>query len=241
MREPRTEGRVIRKSLLESERWLTLKDNADRLAFLSLLLNCDDYGNYSAERFRLLRMWRDFGITTTALVSKCLAELESHEMIGIYEIDGRPFLHVFRLFNSKQWWWRSFPKSPFTDDIDNEKKQRVSELSIKPVSDQHKPGVRGKGIGEELKPARDVSPAVIKPDSVTLEVWADFLKVRKAKKAPLTDTALKGIAREAKKAGISLQDALQTCCMRGWIGFNASWITGVEEPQARRPSTKVAH
>ena len=157
-REPRTEGRLIRKSLLESERWLTLKDNADRLAYISLLLNSDDYGNYSGEPYRLMRMWRDFGITSTALVAKTLSEMQDHDMIGLYSIGERPFIHLHRTFNTKQWWWRSFPKSPFPEDQDNPKKQRVSDLSIKPVLDRHKPGVG-------VKRRKPTPPVVIQPDS----------------------------------------------------------------------------
>ena len=62
------------------------------------------------------------------------------------------------------------------------------------------------------------------PDGVTLETWADFTKLRKAKRAPITDTAIKGIQLEADKAGMTLEAALQTCCQHGWQGFDASWL-----------------
>jgi len=67
---------------------------------------------------------------------------------------------------------------------------------------------------------RDSAP----PDGVSLSVWQDFLKLRKTKKAPVTDTAIAGIRREALKAGIGLSDALATCCQRGWTGFKADWV-----------------
>lgn len=51
----------------------------------------------------------------------------------------------------------------------------------------------------------------------------DFLKLRKAKSAPITETALKGFQREATKAGISLSDAITIAIERNWRGFNASW------------------
>ena len=51
----------------------------------------------------------------------------------------------------------------------------------------------------------------------------DFLKLRKAKNAPITETALKGFQREATKAGISLSDAITIAIERNWRGFNASW------------------
>ena len=62
------------------------------------------------------------------------------------------------------------------------------------------------------------------PDGVDQKVWQDFVQLRKAKKAAITDTAIKGILREANKAGYSLQEALETCCSRGWVGFKASWV-----------------
>ena len=40
----------------------------------------------------------------------------------------------------------------------------------------------------------------------------------------MTDTALEGIRAEAEKAGMTLSDALSTCCARGWQGFKAKWL-----------------
>ena len=63
-----------------------------------------------------------------------------------------------------------------------------------------------------------------KPDDVSSEqIWSDFLALRNARHAPLTETALNIIRKEAQKAGISLEQALETCCMRGWQGFKAEW------------------
>jgi len=67
---------------------------------------------------------------------------------------------------------------------------------------------------------KDIAP----PDGVLETVWQDFVKQRKAKKAAITPTAVKGIEREARKAGISLNDALQEICARGWTGFKAEWM-----------------
>lgn len=62
-----------------------------------------------------------------------------------------------------------------------------------------------------------------RPDDVSESVWQDFQAIRKAKRAPLTDTALEGIRREAAKAGLGLGDAIAYCCEAGWQGFNAGW------------------
>lgn len=63
------------------------------------------------------------------------------------------------------------------------------------------------------------------PSGVCDSVWQDFKKLRKAKKAAITETAIAGIQREANKAGLTLEQALKTCCERGWTGFNADWVT----------------
>lgn len=51
----------------------------------------------------------------------------------------------------------------------------------------------------------------------------DWLIVRKAKRAPLTKTALDELVREAEKAGITVSDAVKICASKNWQGFNSSW------------------
>lgn len=62
------------------------------------------------------------------------------------------------------------------------------------------------------------------PNGVSINVWQDFLKYRKALKAPVTDTAIAGFVREANKAGISLEQALTTTIENNWRGFKADWL-----------------
>jgi hypothetical protein len=59
---------------------------------------------------------------------------------------------------------------------------------------------------------------------VSDEVKNDFIALRKAKKAPVTATAIKGIEREAIKAKLTLEQALEICCSNGWTGFKADWL-----------------
>lgn len=66
---------------------------------------------------------------------------------------------------------------------------------------------------------------VNKPDDVPASTWSDFLAIRKAKRSPLTATALRGIEREAAKAGLTLAEAIAKCCERGWQGFEAAWVS----------------
>lgn len=76
------------------------------------------------------------------------------------------------------------------------------------------------------KRARVPLAIVPQPDGVSDVVWRDFQKYRKDKGAPLTETALAGIEREAGKAGWTLEAALIELQQRGWQGFKASWVEG---------------
>ena len=52
----------------------------------------------------------------------------------------------------------------------------------------------------------------------------DWLQARRAKRLPLTATALDGVKREAEKAGMTLPQAIAKAASEGWAGFKASWI-----------------
>jgi len=64
-----------------------------------------------------------------------------------------------------------------------------------------------------------------RPRNVTKKTWDDFLVHRKNKKAPLTETAFKGIKNEVSKTSISLEEALIMCQARGWQSFKSDWIS----------------
>ena len=65
---------------------------------------------------------------------------------------------------------------------------------------------------------------VAAPEGVGVDVWNDFVALRKAKKAAITNTAIAGLQREADKASMTLEQVMSICCERGWVGFKADWI-----------------
>lgn len=77
---------------------------------------------------------------------------------------------------------------------------------------------------------------VPRPDVVPEGLWQDFLKLRAAKKAPLTETALRQIQAEATKAGWPIERVISECCARGWAGFKAGWV-GKDQPAASFSNT----
>ena len=83
------------------------------------------------------------------------------------------------------------------------------------------------------KPPRFEPLSALLALGVDAQVAADWLAVRKAKRAALTQTALDGMVDEAHKAGISVAEAVRICAVRGWQGFKASWDWRDDKPQGR--------
>ena len=105
--------------------------------------------------------------------------------------------------------------APYPEDFDQslfDEAQREAQIDVgsKP-NDEPKEKPKRKRI------------TVAKPEGVSEQVWTDFCALRNKRRAPITETALKGIQREADKAGITLNEALSICCERGWQGFKAEW------------------
>lgn len=96
----------------------------------------------------------------------------------------------------------------------------ASAPPLKPAS-----GVKGASGAKKASP-----PA--KPDDVEQQVWDDWLALRKAKNAPVTETVLKRAKDEAAKAGLSLDGFLIVWCARGSQGLEASWLKPGEGKRA---------
>lgn len=72
---------------------------------------------------------------------------------------------------------------------------------------------------------------------ITGQLADDFIIHRKACKAPITETALKGFQREADKAGIPLAEAITISIERNWRGFKSEWDwrgSGVIQRQSQK-------
>ena len=128
------------------------------------------------------------------------------------------------------------PKNGGTDTPENGdrtgNKEQVIRTSNKKENIKEKDSDSFSLTPVEDKPKRRQS--LKKPETVSQQTWDDFNSIRKAKKAPLTETALKRIQNEADNAGISLETALQVCCERGWQGFRADWYDSKNSQERTR-------
>ena len=67
--------------------------------------------------------------------------------------------------------------------------------------------------------------ALLVANGVSEQIANDFMAVRTSKRAgTLTETAMNGIATQAAKAGLTVEQAVTVCIDRNWVGFNADWI-----------------
>ncbi|WP_447898013.1 YdaU family protein [Stenotrophomonas sepilia] len=79
-----------------------------------------------------------------------------------------------------------------------------------------------------VEKARKRASAPECPDDVDPQTWSDWLSLRKAKKAPVTETVLDQARREARKANLTLTQFLQVWCARGSQGLQADWLKANE-------------
>ena len=62
-----------------------------------------------------MRLWRDYGINTLALVAKTLTELIDHDLIRLYPMEGKELIHIPRfLQRNTRYLKRIYPLSPWT-------------------------------------------------------------------------------------------------------------------------------
>lgn len=70
----------------------------------------------------------------------------------------------------------------------------------------------------------------------------DYRRVRTAKRAPLTMTALLAIQREASKDGLTLEAVVVLCCERNWISYRSGWARrdANADPKASAKTSRVS-
>ncbi|EOF8959016.1 TPA: replication protein [Neisseria gonorrhoeae] len=88
-----------------------------------------------------------------------------------------------------------------------------------PESGKRAPAVKAKKTGRHASEL-----ALLAAYGITRQVAADFLQVRKAKRQPLTETAMRLIAADAEKCGMTALQAAEYAIASGWGSFRADWL-----------------
>ncbi len=92
---------------------------------------------------------------------------------------------------------------------------------------------------KKKQPRVSAQPA---PDDVDPQTWADWLALRKAKRAPVSETVIREARKEAAKAGMAFGQFLAVWCRRGSQGLEADWLKPNERagPIAQQSKTLTA-
>ena len=80
------------------------------------------------------------------------------------------------------------------------------------------------------------APGPACPVDVPETVWADWLALRKKKRAPVTDTVISGARAEAEKAAMPLAEFLAVWCTRGSQGLQAEWLISGRSGASTEPA-----
>jgi len=99
----------------------------------------------------------------------------------------------------------------------------MSTSSIHDATNNHKP------LTTNHKPKREIATIVACPPDVDQQIWDDWKQLRKAKKAPVTETVVSSARQEASKANMSFSDFLTVWCARGSQGLQAEWLKPEEK------------
>jgi len=113
---------------------------------------------------------------------------------------------------------------------------KANQLETQTVSNKN-PNQEPLTINQE--PKKSATKVACPPD-VGLQEWEDWLSLRKAKKAPVTETVLKSARKEAEKAGITLNAFLTLWCARGSQGLQADWLKTNERQSFAQQAADVA-
>ena len=70
----------------------------------------------------------------------------------------------------------------------------------------------------------EVDLVLLAEHGITGQIAEDFLTIRKAKRQPLTETAMRLIASDAEKCGMTAAQAVEYAIGNGWGSFRAEWL-----------------
>ena len=201
--------RYLKPGVRDSEAIDNLSPQAEVL-FYRLLVTVDDFGRFDARPAMIKAQC--FPIKDSINIAKCkdlLDELNNKGLIYIYEVNGKLTLMMCK--------WDNIPRAK------ESKYPAPTDVCIQLHTSAIQVNTDAPLTETETK-TKTQTKTISTPVGVSQSVWDEFIAHRKAKKAKVTDLVIEGIAKEAAKAGWSLEDALKETIVRNWQSFKADWV-----------------
>ena len=222
--------RTIKPEFPQSESMGRVSRDA-RLCFVMLWTIADDSGRLRGNSRMLASLLFPYDDDAPGLIDNWLAELEHEGCIVRFLIDGTAYLEIAKWLSHQKIDKPTPSKIPPASEgsriLANPRESSPLDQGPKDQRTEDQGGDQG---GDRAKR----SQAIACPPDVDPQVWSDWQKLRKAKKAPVTETVLSSATAEAAKAGMSLEDFLKVWCARGSQGLEASWLKPDERKRTHR-------
>lgn len=236
--------RTIKPEFPQSESMGRVSRNA-RLLFVLLWTLCDDSGRARGNSRMLASLLFPYDDDAPALIDGWIAELQKESCIERYSADGSTYIEIVNWLNHQKIDKPSPSKIPafsessrilanprecssvdqgvdqgIVDSADH--RCTVTTITNPETEARTKIGVV---VAQKFNPI-----SFLTGNGATKQVAADYLAIRRSKKAPPTETALRELVGGAEKAGVTVQQALEVCCKKNWVGYDGSW-------QGAKPTT----
>ena len=151
------------------------------------------------------------GIKSEETVEKAINELVELGLIGKQSRAGLP--NVYFLISDPKKCGTPPPKNGGHINTKN-KKQISTNVDINTAREE-----------TAKKPTKhEADLALLAEHGIAGQIAEDFLTIRKAKRQPLTETAMRLIASDAEKCGMTAAQAVEYAIGNGWGSFRAEWL-----------------
>lgn len=172
--------RIVRDELLDSDRYCSLSSDTARMLFIHFLLTADDLGNAEATS-RLIRTRLLPAGGSDEAITKLLSELADADLVRVYEVEGKRYVHIPRFRQRLRSIKRAHPRPPAAIEC-TEIKTLLSNLSDKRPSNDSQLSGTCQSLAREEK-GREEKEGAAAPTSA--RVWDLGLEL--LREAGLTD------------------------------------------------------
>lgn len=203
--------RTIKPEFWRDESLALVSSEACLLA-IGLLNHCDDEGYFNANP----KLVESDIFPLRELIKKTTVLLQELCSIGYIEVfqgdDGKTYAHI-----------KNFEKHQVINKKTPSKIKHLCNLQHNYHTTTEPLPTGKEGNGKEMEVEKKATSVACPPD-VEQQIWDDWKQLRKAKKAPVTETVVNSARKEAAKANMAFQDFLSVWCARGSQGLQADWL-----------------
>lgn len=208
---------------LTSAGWINVRADAEIDSMRVKQSAQEDKDRHETERMRRHRERRE----------QMFAALRAVDVVPAWDVPMKELQRLFEQHCNTPATPANPPETPPATDLQREQdvsgQEPATAISTNTNTNTNKEEERA----PRKRAATPSQPDIAKPDDVEPQTWADFLKLRKAKRAPVTQTVVDEAKRECAKAGMTLEGFLRVWCRRGSQGLEAAWLKPDERAQGQ--------